>query len=100
MVNNSTNINKMNHDVSCWKSRSCLVTGIKMCLGRNKEIEPQSQCLFVLAMYDLRYKVNIYITAPKALQPFQTLAMIYEELGDIDKSMQVYLCSTILYQFK
>jgi hypothetical protein len=31
---------------------------------------------------------------------FLTLAMIYEELGDIDKSMQVYLCSTILYQFK
>ena len=70
------------------------MTGIQMWLGRTPIP------MYICFSYDLRYKVNIYISAPKALQPFQTLAMIYEELGDIDKSMQVYLCSTILYQFK
>ncbi|XP_071165996.1 general transcription factor 3C polypeptide 3-like [Mytilus edulis] len=35
-------------------------------------------------------------TAPKAIQPFQTLAMIYEEIGDVDKSMQFSLIAAYL----
>ena len=31
----------------------------------------------------------MYILAPQAVLPFQTLAMLYEEQGDTQKSLQV-----------
>jgi len=43
------------------------------------------------------------VSAPTSPEPFQTLGMIYEELGDMDKSLQVSIsdestsCSSIKY---